>query len=330
MVQQYQESSVNQKQAKRQLAKILVICNTLEIKPEKLVSEDNVVQNLKSIMNRFVTQCKEGNIKHTKRFTDGTITNFKEYESALRNFVSHFQYVPPKTLLLPKEVEHEYPAELTDDEINRMYLYFNSFGDKRFLVMAMLQHEIFCRFDSLLNWKVEYQIKTDVVDGVNLRYAKLNFFESKQKKSFEKIVLDKRVLQILEKQNIGEKIVNTNKEEFSKDYFVKLRQFYFMIGKLDAEKEYAIGDEGWYWKNRPTHCLRKSGAHQSLRRCNMNYDLVSAMGWNDSRILKKTYAQVKISLESNICEKCNPSKSNQENKLYCSFAHFLIAQKEEI
>lgn len=326
MVSQYQEAAINQKQAKRQLAKILVICNTLEIKPEKLISENNIVLHLKTTMNQFISKCKSGEIKHTKRYTNPTITNFKEYESALKNFVSHFQYVPPKTPLSAKEIEHEYHAELSDDEIQRMYLFFDSLNDKRFLTMAMVQHEIFCRFDSLLNWKVDYETKSDLVDGKKLTYLKLNFLEAKQKKSFEKIVLSPNVVKLLQACKIDEKIIKTNKEGFTREYFIKLREFYYLIQKIDSQRNYEIGTDGWYWINRPTHCLRKSGAHQALRRCNMNYDQVSVMGWTDSRILKKTYAQVKISLESNICQYCNPNQSNPVNKQYCSFAHYLIKE----
>ena len=108
-------------------------------------------------------------------------------------------------------------------------------------------------------------------------------------------------------------------------YNQKLRRIYEKLGKCTLDVPATLGTKEWYWQNRPSHCLRKSGSAQALRRCGYDYSNVSAMGWASDSLLRKTYAQPKVMLSKN-CEYCLPPEMKHENEEFCSFSHYLAYQ----
>jgi hypothetical protein len=327
-VQQWHDANPNVRQATKYKRKLQIICNTLEIKPNKLINEEPIA-TMKETLAKFTKAVDSGKLVHTHQNKQNHISDFSEYEIAIRSFVGHFHFIPANTRVLPKNDMRTYPIEMNDGEISTLFAHLSTYKDGRFLTLAALQHEIFCRFHALLDWDVSgVQIEEDMVDGIKIRYAKIpRFYEPKQKKNWEKLILNPYIVKMIERLEPDQVIVQKDEQEaFTKKYITALRKSYSVLGKIDLRKKYVLGNEKWYWVNHPTHCLRKSGSAQSLRRCQYNYSLVAAMGWNTETILRKDYAQPKVMLNQNICEYCNPAGMKQKNDRFCCYEHYLAYQ----
>jgi hypothetical protein len=321
-------ANTNEKQARKHKRKLQIVCSTLKISPESLIMDippEQQIIKIKEVLAKFVRAVKEGKLVHTHNNKQKHITDFNEYETALKNFVGHFHHVPVAKLL-PSSETRSYVVEMSDNEITTFFAFLSTYKDDRYIQLASLQHEIFCRFHALLNWDVNgVEIGNDEIDGVKIEWAIIpKFYEPKQKKHFEKLILNPHILRMLKNMKKGEIIVpKDEQEEFSRKYHNALRKAYSKLGFIEMRKKYELGSDQWYWSNKPTHCLRKSGSAQALRRCKYDYSLVAGMGWSDEKILRNTYAQPKIMLNQNICEYCNPSAVKQKNERFCCFEHYL-------
>lgn len=323
--------NANQKEANKHLSKLLVICNTLRVYPEDL-TKGEPVEILKETMLKFKEIVDAGNIQHTHKNPNNTNpVSMLEYETGLKNFLSSEQYMPPTAKVFRNPKANQYLILLNDDEITKVFHILSQQKDRRFVICATIQHEIFARIEALHAWTVDNIIlKNDTIDGISYQYAEVQrFYEPKQHEYYDKIVLDPRVLKIIKKLHElqkGEPIVaKEERREWNIKFNTVLRNIYTQLGKTNDVAGLTLNTPEWYWWNRPTHALRKSGSAQALRRCGYDYSNVSSMGWASDALLRKTYAQPKVLLEKS-CEYCKPPEHKQENESYCSFAHYLAYQ----
>ena len=324
----------NTSEAGKQMAKLLIICNTLKITPDSLIEATDPVITLKKTLIEFKKICDAGNIQHTRdvKNVSQIPDSYREYEAGLKSFLSSKHYVPPQTKVFKNKKPPQYNVKLTDEElwgVGGVFKELKTLSDKRVIICAVLQHEIFARFESsFLIWNVDnIEVKTDTLDGIHYKYAELsNYYEPKQHEYYDKVILDPRVLNVLLGVKRGQPIIPSNeRREFVKTYNKELRSCYIKLKKFDREVPPAKSTNEWYWANRPSHALRKSGSAQALRRCGFDYSNVSAMGWQDEKMLRMTYAQPKVLLEKS-CEYCKPPERKQTDETFCSFAHYLAYQ----
>ena len=324
----------NTVQAGKQMSKLLIICNTLKITPESLIQTTDPVNTLKKTLIEFKKICDAGNIQHTREVKNVSQIpeQYTEYEAGLKSFLSSKHYVPPQTKVFKNKKKPQYNVKLTDDELwgsNGIIKELKKLSDKRIVICAVLQHEIFARFESsFLIWNVDnIEVKTDTLDGIHYKYAEVsNYYEPKQHEYYDKVILDPRVLGVLLSLKRDQPIIpKGERREFAVAYNNALRSCYIKLGKYARDVPTATNTNEWYWANRPSHALRKSGSAQALRRCGYDYSNVSAMGWQDDKMLRQTYAQPKVLLEKS-CEYCKPPERKQTDETFCSFAHYLAYQ----
>jgi len=323
--------NANQKEANKHLSRLLVICNTLRVYPEDL-SKGEPVEMLKQTMLKFKEVVDAGNIQYTHQNKVSVIPqSLLEYETGLKNFLSTEQYMPPTAKVFRNPKPNQYLIFLNDDEITKVFHILSQQKDRRFVIMATIQHEIFARIEALHAWTVDnIVLKNDTIDGITYQYAEVKrFYEPKQHEYYDKIILDPRVLKIIKKLHEiqkGEPIVaKTDRREWNINFNKVLRNIYTQLGKTNDVDGMVKSKDAWYWWNRPTHALRKSGSAQALRRCGYDYSNVASMGWASDDLLRKTYAQPKVLLEKS-CEYCKPPEHKQDNESFCSFAHYLAFQ----
>ena len=92
---------------------------------------------------------------------------------------------------------------------------------------------------------------------------------------------------------------------------------------FDPSLPQILNTNEWYINEHPTHTLRKSGSVLALRRCAYNYSAVATMAWENTDLLRKTYAPPKMMLNQKLCEYCNPPQSTQKTERFCEFEHYL-------
>ena len=104
-------ANTNEKQARKHKRKLQIVCSTLKISPESLIMDippEQQIIKIKEILAKFVRAVKEGKLVHTHNNKQKHITDFNEYETALKLFCGHFHHVPPPET---RHGPHEEPLE---------------------------------------------------------------------------------------------------------------------------------------------------------------------------------------------------------------------------
>jgi hypothetical protein len=329
-IQKWQKAtSNNTTQFRMYLHKLLIICNTNQITISDILDTDNHLYKMIEIYNNFKQKVAQGEIVHTRNVNDSP-TNFTKYATALKSFFgSQGFYIPPKFEFEQRKGLPNYAEiELTDAERDQGLVHFGGLGDPKLLQAFALQSEIFCRISALLEWKNNLEIRDDEVDGIPVKYGYINkFYEPKQHTTWNKRVLNKGILDILEDIPQGEPIFADATKDY-KEYCDELRVFYRSIGKIRQNEKSVKQTDSWYYDNYPTHSVRHSSTRQALRRTGGNYSIIASMGWNSEGIVRQIYSKPdeELVLRQSHCEYCNPPKFKLESERFCTFEHFLAYQ----
>jgi len=292
------------------------ICRTTATEPEQLISS---LENAEIIYNKFTEIWEKNN---PNKMLD-------RYNRAIRKFLVFNQItIPPNSKVMPSgtDSQGEYSrVRLSDTEIaNGMKWFQTNYGDD-WSTLFGTHHEIFARPDTMLEWVPEIETQNADVDGIAYQFGSTDVFEKKTKKHFDKLILNPEVLKRLSQLSKTKPIVEGVKEHTHTIYAEMLREYYTDIGKIEPNIKYKKGVDGWLFSNRPIYTIRHSAAMMWMRRTAFNLELVSKMGWDDTKTLSKFYARttVKNIMQAGTCSYCRPPKVEENEKLFCSAVHAL-------
>ncbi len=329
------------------VGKVLITCNTLQTHPDVIIfsyddnGEPTHLDALSKFMMDFKHAMQDDKVKYLrtgkKTRTNGSKTGIIDYVRAWASLLeAHGKPIPSKyggkhhilSRNNPSTSGNYSSIQLTDKEFEFGISFCNAYG-KELQALYALQHEMITRTDAIFQWTVNYEIKELELDGIQCRYAEIkNFHEQKTNSNWTKLVIDKRVLSILESLTIGKTIIpKKDIPEMKKKYNAMLRQLYTRIGKLPSGIDsFEHGTEQWYMQTEPSYVLRHSGSHNWLRRCGYRYDLVSKLGWEQVDTLAKYYASQSFDylFRQNECYLCRPpTNTDTDNQYFCSLEHVL-------
>ena len=286
---------------------------------------------IKADPSDFITSFEDAEVLYSKFVQMWNKKRPKEtsvnYRKAMRKFLQMNSIViPPKSKTIPSDSDArgDYANVALDDmEFTLGLRFFAEQKERKFLNLFALYHEMFPRPMTLMNWTPNHEVHYVEVDGKSYPFAKASVYENKQAKHYEKMILDKRVLGILEKVPKHHKLVEGDLEGCQIKFSSLLKKFYSTIGKIDPEVKYEKGVDGWMYQNRPIYTLRHSAASLWLRRTSFNSNLVATMGWEDSKTLDKFYAKTTVDnlMQTGICYYHNPPQIKTNKLIFCSPAH---------
>ena len=292
------------------------ICKVTATPPDKLIES---LEQAEILYNKFTEIWEKNN---PNKMMD-------RYNRAIRKFLVFNQIqLPPNSKVMPSgtESQGEYSrVRLTDEEIDGGMKWFQTnYGDD-YSTLFGAHHEIFARPATMLEWLPEVEIAHADVGDKSYQYGTADVFERKTKKHFDKLILNPEVLKRLTQLSKNKPIVEGVKEHTSSIYAEMLREYYTDIGKLEPKTKYKKGVDGWMYSNRPIYAIRHSAALMWMRRTAFNLELVSKMGWDDTKTLSKFYARttVKNIMQAGTWYYCRPPTVETDEKLFCSAVHAL-------
>lgn len=309
--------TTNKKNPNTYVYPLFKICRTLTVHPEKLVENIELSEKLYVEFERKWAEIKPG-------------SSTERHRKAIRKFIEYSTIVLPKrSIAIPGTSERggDYSkVHLTDSEVNVGEHFIEENSTKMYSSLFLMFHEFFPRPDALFNWTPDIELLHIDVDGRTYEYGQTTIFEPKQKRSFDKLIFDPRVLAIIKELPNDRTIIEGMGEkqgQVERKLSVVLRQFYESIGRIDMSLKYKKGQHGWLYTHKPIYTERHSSATMWLRRLNYNVPFVASMGWEDPKTLLKYYAKITINniMQQNICYYCSPPNVLTDRASFCCAAH---------
>ena len=253
----------------------------------------------------------------------------EEYRKAIRKFLSYNKItIEPRSKAIPATTDSkgDYSrVHLNNAEFTQGLDFIEKHAGFEYKALYALTHEMFPRPETLYSYTPNVDIQYADVDGKSYPYGEASIYEKKQKKYYEKIILDPRVLKITSELKKGVPVCNKPSKIIEKTLSKVLREFYRELGKINSEIKYKKGQEGWLYTNRPIYTLRHSAAMLWMSRTNYNATLVAKLGWEDPKTLSTYYAKttVKNVMQSGMCYYCRPPQTKTNMSVFCSPTHAL-------
>ena len=307
---------INKLNANRYTGRLYTICKALKVHPKDLV---NTFESTERLFIDFENLWEKLNPNKTT----------EEYRKAIRKFLTYNNItIMPRSKAIPATTDSkgDYSrVHLDNVEFTQGLDFIEKKAGFEYKALYALTHEMFPRPETLYNYIPNVEIHYAEVDGKSYPYGEANIYEKKQKKYYEKIILDPRVLKITQELPKGQKACNKPIKVIEQTLSAVLRDFYKDIGKINSEVTYEKGQEGWLYSNRPIYTLRHSAAMLWMSRTNFNATLVAKLGWEDPKTLSTYYAQttVKNIMQSGMCYYCRPPQTRTNMAVFCSPTHAL-------
>lgn len=307
---------INKLSPNRYTGRLFTICKALKIHPKDLVASFEDTEKLFIDFENVWDKINPG------RTTE-------EYRKAVRKFLTYNNVtIMPRSKAIPATTDSkgDYSrVHLDNVEFTKGLDYIEKHAGFEYKALYALTHEMFPRPETLYNYTPNVEIQYAEVDGKSYPYGEASIYEKKQKKHYEKILLDPRVLKITQELKKGQRVCNKPIKVIEQTLSGVLRDFYKDIGKINSDETYAKGQEGWLYSNRPIYTLRHSAAMLWMTRTNFNATLVSKLGWEDPKTLSTYYARttVKNVMQSGMCYYCRPPQTKTNMAVFCSPTHAL-------
>lgn len=290
---------------------LFLICQRLQIKPSEFDVSAEASENI--YMDFLKTW-------------DETKTD-ERYRKALRKFAK-FAKKPlddSKIVYGKSDSKGDYAnVHLTDSEVDQCYNFMEKELGLEWKTITGVFIEMFPRPDVTFNWKPKIDLQYVDVNKVPYEIAGASVYEPKQKKYYDKLILDPRILELLKEANPNKNIITDYSPNKAQDIMAEaLRVFYISIGKIEEGVKYEKAVDGWLYSNRPIYTLRHSSATMWMRRLNFNAGLVATMGWEDPKTLTTYYARNTTNsiLQAGVCYKCKPPLKLTDRAVFCSASH---------
>lgn len=222
-------------------------------------------------------------------------------------------------------------VHMTDSEFEIGLRFMKEKGGEQWMNLFAIHHEVFARTDTILTWIPSFQYKYGEVDGKSYEFAECSIYESKQKKSFDKLILDPRVVQISKQISNDRPLISGKLSTTKKKYNKLMRELFAELGRISlknpdgTDMKYPKNTNAWYHYNRPAYSMRHTSARMWMQRTSFNAGLVSTMGWEDPKTLTKYYAKISPSdlMQQGTCYYCRPPLNKTDSALFCSPLHAL-------
>ena len=307
---------INKLNPNRYTGRLFTICKALKIHPKDLVNNFESTERLFIDFENFWEKINPN--KTTE-----------EYRKAIRKFLTYNNItIMPRSKAIPATTDSkgDYSrVHLDNAEFTQGLDFIEKKAGFEYKALYALTHEMFPRPETLYNYIPNVEIQYADVDGKSYPYGEASIFEKKQKKYYEKIILDPRVLKITQELKKGQRVCNKPIKVIEQTLSGVLRDFYRDIGKINSDIKYEKGQEGWLYTNRPIYTLRHSAAMLWMSRTNFNATLVAKLGWEDPKTLSTYYAKttVKNVMQSGMCYYCRPPQTKTNMAVFCSPTHAL-------
>ena len=325
---------------KRNVSTLYVVCRTLEISPNAfLINIDETKRLLTEFKKRFDSntayRIQKGDYHLRKK--DRSI---QAYVKGVASFCEHNEkpFPPNQTGILSRQKEN-YGAystvHFTDSEFSRIldFLKEHSTKSKNWEALGAIGHETLPRPYTLVTMKNTFEVKEDIINDHKCTWAEAAIYEKKTNKSFDKLIFDRRCLELLKDLPKHKPIIETGHiKGLQGEWNNLLRQAYSHIGKIAPESvedrffyEKVKDGDRYYMAWDPGHSLRHSGCHLWLRRCDYNIAYVMSLGWEDPSMITQVYGSMPSSqrLKAGRCDYCRPGQLSiaSANKQFCSWSH---------
>lgn len=307
---------INKLNPNRYTGRLFTICKALKVHPKDLVINFEATEKLFIDFENFWEKINPN--KTTE-----------EYRKAIRKFLTYNNItIMPRSKAIPATTDSkgDYSrVHLDNVEFTKGLDFIEKKAGFEYKALYALTHEMFPRPETLYNYIPNVDIQYADVDGKSYPYGEASIFEKKQKKYYEKIILDPRVLKITQELKKGQRVCNKPIKVIEQTLSGVLREFYREIGKINLDIRYEKGQEGWLYTNRPIYTLRHSAAMLWMSRTNFNATLVAKLGWEDPKTLSTYYAKttVKNVMQSGMCYYCRPPQTKTNMAVFCSPTHAL-------
>lgn len=307
---------INKLNPNRYTGRLFTICKALKVHPKDLVTNFETTERLFIDFENFWEKINPN--KTTE-----------EYRKAIRKFLTYNNVtIMPRSKAIPATTDSkgDYSrVHLDNAEFTNGLDFIEKKAGFEYKALYALTHEMFPRPETLYNYIPNVEIQYADVNGKSYPYGEASIFEKKQKKYYEKIILDPRVLKITQELKKGQRVCNKPIKVIEQTLSGVLRDFYKDIGKINSDIKYEKGQEGWLYTNRPIYTLRHSAAMLWMSRTNFNATLVAKLGWEDPKTLSTYYAKttVKNVMQSGMCYYCRPPQTKTNMAVFCSPTHAL-------
>ena len=292
------------------------ICRQTGKHPDQLVES---LENAEIIYSSFTEKYKA---KNPELMLD-------RYNRSIRKFISYNQItLPPNSKVMPSGTDSsgEYSrVRLDDDAVQNASDFIEKNYGSDWALLFGIHHEIFARPATMLSWTPNVEFDYVDIDGKSYEHGICTVFEKKTKKRYDKLILLPSLIKQIKELSPNKPIMSGNQDSLSAKYASILREYYYSIDKLEHDVKYKKGVEGWLYQNRPIYAIRHSAALMWMRRTGFNLELVSKMGWDDTKTLSKFYARttVKNIMQAGVCYYCRPPATITNEKIFCSASHAL-------
>jgi hypothetical protein len=316
----------------KEVNRLWIVCETLQIKPDGLHQGITEVQNL---IDMFEKEFKEGRAKYISPnshhiLKSGEDTSSGIYTKAVKSFrVRLGQEVPTGFLEVHEKKHQAYQlVKLNDIEYKKAIEFFSQFNDdtKRLFI---LHHEFGVRSKTLFKMQPTFERHTTAVDNRMCEYYTCHPYETKQEAMFEKIIIRPEAREIVKTLKDNEKLWSgTDWQSAKANYNKRLREMFAYIGKINlAESQnYEIGSQQYYMVTNPTHAIRHSCIHWLMRITGYRKDTVASMFWEEPDTLS-VYANMSIKsiIDQGVCYICNmPPEPDQRFATFCTLRHAIL------
>lgn len=307
---------INKNNISKSIAPLFQICKNTNTHPEEFKES---LPKAEKIYSKFVDDWKQKSPEKILINHDKAIRKFL-------GFLGHTVTKDNKAFYADDTVGGDYAhVRLTDKEFDLGLQFMEKEGGNEYRNLFGIHHETFVRPITLFKPLPRLEMQFMENDGKVMEYAQLTVVETKQGTRYDKLILHPKVLEMTFDLKPNQMIVSEPKVVAEKKYADLLRLFYNEIGRITPNTEYKRGEEGWLYFNRPLYTIRHSSAHMWMRRTNYNADLVSSMGWEDSKTLLRYYSRVstKSIMSAGACQFCRPPIRDTGEYSFCSASHSL-------
>ena len=292
---------------------IFRICNAAECTPEQLS------ESLEAAKTHFM--------KFLQMFpSEQTAEN---YRKAMRKFLQFRGItIPPRDRIFSggTDSKGDYAkVYLSLTELDQVAKIVGEDAGSEYEDLFRVHHEVFARPTTMLKWIPNFEATHVDIDGKSYTFGQASILEPKQKKTYDKIIIDPKALKILSDYS-GKRIVTDSEDLYERKYAKALKRGYVAIGKIHDVQTYKKGQEGWLFYNRPIYCIRHSSAVTWMHRTSFDASMVANMGWEKVDTLTNFYAKSTSAnmMQKGVCYYCNPPSIKSSLPLFCSPLHSLV------
>ena len=322
----------NNTEWQKDVNRLWIVCETLQIKPDALHQGITEVQNL---VDMFEKMFKEGKAKYISPdshhvLKSGQETSANIYIKAVKSFRERLGQEVPTGFLEVHEKKHDSykQLKLNDLEYKKAIEYFSQFNDNT-KNLFILHHEFGVRSKTLFMMKPMFERHTTAVDNRMCEYYVCYPYETKQQSIFEKIIIRPEAREVVRNLKNHEKLWSgTDWWKEKSKYNKRLRELYAYLGKINLadSQNYEMGSQEYYMVTNPTHVIRHSCIHWLMRVTGYRKDAVASMFWEEPDTLAiYQNMNIKSIIDQGICYICNiPPEPDPRFVTFCTLRHAIL------